>query len=75
MSRLQRPFLPVFSLFSFFKFCPAPLPFVFILFCFYKGLYIKELTSDIQVVFFFSVIALLKMTSENPFPSHENVLC
>lgn len=40
MSRLPRPFLPVFSLFSFFKFCPAPLPFVFILFCFYKGLFI-----------------------------------
>ena len=52
MSRLPRPFLPGFSLFSFFKVCPAPLPVVFILFCFYKGLYIKELTSDIQVVFF-----------------------
>lgn len=29
--------------FSFFKFCPAPsFQFVFILFCFYKGLYIKN---------------------------------
>ena len=48
--------------------------------CFYSVLFLqgtlyKELTSNIQVVFFFQVFALMKTTSENPFPGHENVPC